>query len=152
MFAKVLSISDDLMWTWYPLLSFKSTREIEASRLEVQNGLNPKVVKVALAKEITARFHGSVAAETAETDFALRSKGGVPDDVPELHLSGAPMGIGALLKAAQLVPSVGEANRLIDGSGVKVDGANVSDRALKLSSGTYMLQVGKRRFAKVHLS
>jgi tyrosyl-tRNA synthetase len=152
MFAKVLSISDDLMWTWYPLLSFKSTREIEASRLEVQNGLNPKVVKVALAKEITARFHGSVAAEAAETDFALRSKGGVPDDVPELHLSGAPMGIGALLKAAQLVPSVGEANRLIDGSGVKVDGANVSDRALKLSSGTYMLQVGKRRFAKVHLS
>jgi len=152
MYAKVLSISDDLMWTWYPLLSFKSTKEIEASRLEVQNGLNPKVVKVALAKEITARFHGHAAAEAAEADFALRSKGGVPDDVPELHLSGAPMGIGALLKAAQLVPSVGEANRLIDGAGVKVDGASVSDRALKLNSGTYLLQVGKRRFAKVHLS
>ena len=152
MYAKVLSISDDLMWTWYPLLSFKSTKEIEASRLEVQNGLNPKVVKVALAKEITARFHGHAAAEAAEADFALRSKGGVPDDVPELQLSGAPMGIGALLKAAQLVPSVGEANRLIDGAGVKVDGASVSDRALKLNSGTYLLQVGKRRFAKVHLS
>jgi len=105
-----------------------------------------------LAKEITARFHGHAAAEAAEADFALRSKGGVPDDVPELHLSGAPMGIGALLKAAQLVPSVGEANRLIDGAGVKVDGASVSDRALKLNSGTYLLQVGKRRFAKVHLS
>ena len=152
MFAKVLSISDDLMWTWYPLLSFKSTKEIEASRLEVQNGLNPKVLKVALAKEITARFHGAAAADAAEVDFALRSKGGVPDEVPELDLQGAPMGIGALLKAAQLVPSVGEANRLIDGSGVKIDGSSVSDRGLKLSAGTYLLQVGKRRFAKVHLS
>jgi tyrosyl-tRNA synthetase len=152
MFAKVLSISDDLMWTWYPLLSFKSTKEIEASRLEVQNGLNPKVLKVALAKEITARFHGAAAADAAEVDFALRSKGGVPDEVPELDLQGAPIGIGALLKAAQLVPSVGEANRLIDGSGVKIDGSSVSDRGLKLSAGTYLLQVGKRRFAKVHLS
>lgn len=152
MFAKVLSISDELMWTWYPLLSFKSTKEIEASRLEVQNGLNPKVLKVALAKEITERFHGRAAADAAEADFALRSKGGVPEEVPELNLSGAPMGIGALLKAAQLVPSVGEANRLIDGAGVKLDGASVSDRALKLSAGTYLLQVGKRRFARVHLS
>jgi tyrosyl-tRNA synthetase len=152
MYAKVLSISDDLMWTWYPLLSFKSTKEIETTRAEVQNGLNPKVVKVALAKEITARFHGHSAAQAAEADFALRSKGGVPDDVPELDLTGAPMGIGALLKAAQLVPSVGEANRLIDGAGVKVDGSTVSDRGLKLTAGTYLLQVGKRRFAKVHLS
>jgi tyrosyl-tRNA synthetase len=152
MFAKVLSISDDLMWTWYPLLSFKSTREIQASRLEVQNGLNPKTLKVALAKEITARFHGQALADGAERDFELRSKGGVPDELPEISLQGAPMGIGALLKAAGLAPSASEANRLIEGAGVKVDGSGVSDKGLKLSAGTYVLQVGKRRFAKVHLS
>ena len=152
MFAKVLSISDELMWAWYPLLSFKSTQDIEASRLEVQNGLNPKVLKVALAKEITARFHGAALAERAEQDFELRSKGGVPEDLPELTLHGAPMGIGALLKAAGLAPSGSEANRLIEGAGVKVDGSPVSDKGLKLSAGTYVVQVGKRRFAKVHLS
>jgi len=152
MFAKVLSISDDLMWTWYPLLSFKSTREIQASRLEVQNGLNPKTLKVALAKEITARFHGQALAGGAERDFELRSKGGVPEELPEMTLQGAPMGIGALLKAAGLAPSASEANRLIEGAGVKVDGSGVSDKGLKLSAGTYVLQVGKRRFAKVHLS
>ncbi len=152
MFAKVLSISDELMWTWYPLLSFKSTQEIEASRLEVQNGLNPKTLKVALAKEITARFHGQALADGAERDFELRSKGGVPDELPEISLQGAPMGIGALLKAAGLAPSASEANRLIEGAGVKVDGSGVSDKGLKLSAGTYVLQVGKRRFAKVHLS
>ena len=152
MFAKVLSISDDLMWTWYPLLSFKSTQEIEASRLEVQNGLNPKTLKVALAKEITARFHGQALADGAERDFELRSKGGVPEELPEMTLQGAPMGIGALLKAAGLAPSASEANRLIEGAGVKVDGSGVSDKGLKLSAGTYVLQVGKRRFAKVHLS
>ena len=152
MFAKVLSISDELMWTWYPLLSFKSTQEIEASRLEVQNGLNPKTLKVALAKEITARFHGQALADGAERDFELRSKGGVPDELPEITLQGAPMGIGALLKAAGLAPSASEANRLIEGAGVKVDGSGVSDKGLKLSAGTYVLQVGKRRFAKVHLS
>ena len=152
MFAKVLSISDELMWTWYPLLSFKSTKEIEASRLEVQNGLNPKTLKVALAKEITARFHGQALADGAERDFELRSKGGVPDELPEITLQGAPMGIGALLKAAGLAPSASEANRLIEGAGVKVDGSGVSDKGLKLSAGTYVLQVGKRRFAKVHLS
>lgn len=152
MFAKVLSISDELMWAWYPLLSFKSTQDIEASRLEVQNGLNPKVLKVALAKEITARFHGMALADGAERDFELRSKGGVPEDLPELMLQGAPMGIGALLKAAGLAPSGSEANRLIEGAGVKVDGSQVSDKGLKLSAGTYVVQVGKRRFAKVHLS
>jgi len=152
MFAKVLSISDDLMWTWYPLLSFKSTREIQASRLEVQNGLNPKTLKVALAKEITARFHGQALADGAERDFELRSKGGVPEELPEMTLQGAPMGIGALLKAAGLAPSASEANRLIEGAGVKVDGSGVSDKGLKLSAGTYVLQVGKRRFAKVHLN
>ena len=152
MFAKVLSISDELMWTWYPLLSFKSTKDIEASRLEVQNGLNPKTLKVALAKEITARFHGQALADGAERDFELRSKGGVPDELPEITLQGAPMGIGALLKAAGLAPSASEANRLIEGAGVKVDGSGVGDKGLKLSAGTYVLQVGKRRFAKVHLS
>jgi tyrosyl-tRNA synthetase len=152
MFAKVLSISDDLMWTWYPLLSFKSTKEIEASRLEVQNGLNPKTLKVALAKEITSRFHGAAAAEAAEQDFINRSKGGVPDDIPEVSLSGAPLGIGNLLKMAGLAPSGSEANRLIDGGGVRVDSSVVSDKGLKLEAGTYVVQVGKRKFARVHLS
>ena len=141
MFAKVLSISDELMWTWYPLLSFKSTQEIEASRLEVQNGLNPKTLKVALAKEITARFHGQALADGAERDFELRSKGGVPDELPEITLQGAPMGIGALLKAAGLAPSASEANRLIEGAGVKVDGSGVGDKGLKLSAGTMPFQL-----------
>ena len=149
MFAKVLSISDVLMWRWYTLLSFRSEAEIAALRAEVLAGRNPKEAKVALAKEITARFHSAAAADAAEQDFINRSKGGVPDEIPEVSLSGAPMGIGALLKAAGLAPSGSEANRLIDGGGVRVDSSVVSDKALKLGAGTYVLQVGKRKFARV---
>ena len=152
MFAKVLSISDVLMWRWYTLLSFKSMADIEALKKEIEGGRNPKDAKVALAKEITARFHGAAAAEAAEQDFINRSKGGVPDEIPEVSLSGAPMGIGALLKAAGLAPSSSEANRLIDGGGVRVDSSVVSDKALKLAAGTYVVQVGKRKFARVTLS
>ena len=122
MFAKVLSISDTLMWDWYTLLSFKSLAEIAALRAEIAGGRNPKDAKVALAKEITARFHSAAAAEAAEQDFINRSKGGVPDEIPEVALTGAPLGIGALLKQANLAPSTSEANRLIDGGGVRVDG------------------------------
>ena len=145
MFAKVLSISDTLMWDWYTLLSFKSLAEIAGGR-------NPKDAKVALAKEITARFHSAAAAEAAEQDFINRSKGGVPDEIPEVALTGAPLGIGALLKQANLAPSTSEANRLIDGGGVRVDGGVVSDRGLKLDAGTYVVQVGKRKFARVNLA
>ena len=152
MFAKVLSISDVLMWKWYTLLSFKSEADIAALKSEVAAGRNPKDAKVALAKEITARFHSAAAADTAEQDFINRSKGGVPDEITEVSLSGAPMGIGALLKAAGLAPSGSEATRLIDGGGVRVDSSVVSDKALKLPAGVYVMQVGKRKFARVTLS
>ncbi|WP_310614409.1 tyrosine--tRNA ligase [Limnohabitans sp.] len=152
MFAKVLSISDVLMWRWYTLLSFKSMADIEALKKEIEGGRNPKDAKVALAKEVTARFHGAAAAEAAEQDFINRSKGGVPDEIPELSLSGAPMGIGALLKAAGLAPSSSEANRLIEGGGVRVDSSVVSDKGLKLDAGTFVVQVGKRKFARVTLT
>ncbi len=151
MFAKVLSISDTLMWDWYTLLSFKSLDEIAALKAEVAAGATPRMRKVALAKEITARFHSAAAADAAEQDFINRSKGGVPDDIPEVALSGAPLGIGALLKQANLAPSTSEANRLIDGGGVRVDGSVVSDKGLKLDAGTYVVQVGKRKFARVTL-
>ena len=152
MFAKVLSISDVLMWRWYTLLSFKSLAEIEALKKEVEGGRNPKDAKVMLAKEITARFHSAAAADAAEQDFINRSKGGIPDEIPEVSLSGAPMGIGALLKAAGLAPSTTEAGRLIDGGGVRIDGAVISDKGLKLEAGTHVVQVGKRKFAKVTLA
>ncbi|PIT76012.1 tyrosine--tRNA ligase [Limnohabitans sp. JirII-31] len=152
MFAKVLSISDTLMWRWYTLLSFQSEAQIELLKQEVANGRNPKDAKVALAKEITARFHGAPAADAAEQDFINRSKGGVPDDIPDVALLGAPMGIGALLKSAGLAPSSSEANRLIDGGGVRVDSVVISDKGLKLDAGSYVVQVGKRKFARVTLA
>jgi len=152
MFAKVLSISDVLMWKWYTLLSFQSEAEIAVRKAETVAGRNPKDAKVALAREITARFHSLAAADAAEQDFINRSKGGVPDEIPEVQLAGAPMGIGALLKAAGLAPSGSEAARLIDGGGVRVDSSVVSDKALKLEAGTYVLQVGKRKFARVTLN
>ena len=152
MFAKVLSISDELMWRWYTLLSFQSLAQIEALKAEIAAGRNPKDAKVALAKEITARFHSAAAAETAEQDFINRSKGGVPDEIPELSLGGAPLGIAQLLKQAGLAPSASEGSRLIDGGGVRVDSVVVSDKALKLPAGSYVVQVGKRKFARVTLS
>jgi len=152
MFAKVLSISDTLMWDWFTLLSFKSLAEIAALKAEVEGGRNPKDAKVMLAKEITTRFHSAAAADAAEQDFINRSKGGVPDEIPEVSLSGAPLGIGALLKQANLAPSTSEANRLIDGGGVRVEGSVVSDKGLKLAAGTYVVQVGKRKFARVTLA
>ncbi|MBK6868260.1 MAG: tyrosine--tRNA ligase [Burkholderiales bacterium] len=154
MFAKVLSISDELMWRWYTLLSFRSIAEIEALQVEVAAGRNPKDAKVMLAKEITARFHSAAAADAAEADFIHRSKGGVPDEIPEISLpagvDGA-LGIGLVLKQSGLAPSTSEANRLIDGGGVRVDSSVVSDKGLKLKAGTYVVQVGKRKFARVTL-
>jgi len=159
MFAKVLSISDTLMWRWYTLLSFKSLDDIARLQQEVQAGRNPKEAKVLLAKEITARFHNVAAAEAAEQDFINRSRGGVPDQVPEQTLDLrqiAPqeqaVGIAALLKLTGLAASSGEGNRLIDGGGVRVDSSVVSDKGLKLTAGSYVLQVGKRKFVKVTLT
>jgi len=152
MFAKLLSISDTLMWKYFTLLSFRAEAQIAALKAEVEAGRNPKDAKVMLAKEVTARFHSAAAADAAQADFENRARGGVPDRIPELALAGAPLAIGALLKQAGLAPSTSEALRLVDGAGVRVDGAVVSDRALKLQAGTYVVQVGKRKFARVTLA
>ncbi|MCD2343383.1 tyrosine--tRNA ligase [Ideonella azotifigens] len=152
MFAKTLSISDEQMWKWFTLLSFRSEAEIAQLRAEVEGGRNPKDAKVMLAKEITARFHSAAAADAAEADFQNRAKGGIPDDIPELTLSGAPMGIGALLKAANLVASNGEGLRMVEQAGVRIDGTVISDKGLKVQPGTFVVQVGKRKFARVTLS
>ncbi len=151
MFAKILSINDDLMWKYFTLLSFRPEREVAELKGQVQAGRNPKDAKVMLAKEITTRFHSAAAADLAEQDFQNRAAGGVPDVIPEVQISGAPMGIGALLKAANLAPSTSEALRLVDQAGVRVDGAVVADRGARISAGTYVVQVGKRKFARVTL-
>ncbi len=152
MYAKILSISDVQMWKWFTLLSFRGEAEIAALKAEVEGGRNPKDAKVMLAKEITARFHSAAAADAAETDFQNRAAGGIPDDVKDVAVSGAPMGVAALLCAAGLVPSNGEGNRKIEQGGVRIDSAVVTDKGLKLGAGTYVLQVGKRSFARVTLS
>jgi tyrosyl-tRNA synthetase len=152
MFAKVLSISDEQMWKWFTLLSFRAEADIAALRSEVSAGRNPKEAKVLLAKEITTRFHSAAAAEAAEADFNHRARGGIPDEIPSVALNGAPFGIAALLKAANLVPSSSEASRMIEQGGVRIDGAVISDRGLKLGAGSFVLQVGKRKFARVLLS
>ena len=152
MFAKVLSVSDTLMWRWFTLLSFQSLEAIAALKVEVEGGRNPRDAKVMLAKEITTRFHTAALADAAEQDFVNRSKGGIPDVIPEVNLSGAPLGVAALLKSAGLAPSSSEASRLIDGGGVRIDGNTISDKGLKLNAGTYVVQVGKRKFARVHLA
>jgi tyrosyl-tRNA synthetase len=152
MFGKLMSISDELMWDYFTLLSFRPLAEIDLMKQEVAAGRNPRDCKVLLGQEIVARFHSDRAAEKALEDFNHLAKGGIPDDIPELQLSGAPLGIAALLKAANLVPSSSEANRNIDQSGVRVDGTVIRDKTLKLNAGTYVVQVGKRRFAKVTLT
>ena len=152
MFAKLLSISDVLMWRYFTLLSFRPETEIASLKREVENGRNPKDAKVLLAKEITARFHSSAAADAALDDFQRRAQGGVPDDVAEVAVSGAPLGIGVLLKAAGLVPSSSEGQRMVDQGGVRINGDVVSDKALKVAAGCFVVQVGKRKFARVTLS
>ena len=152
MFAKLMSISDVMMWRYYELLSFRSLAEIAQFKKEIEGGRNPRDVKVLLAQEIVARFHSVQAAEDALADFVNRSKGGIPDDIPDVALSGAPLGIGQLLKQANLCPSTSEALRMVEQGGVRIDGAVVSDKALKVDAGTVVVQVGKRKFARVTLS
>ena len=152
MFGKLMSISDSMMWRYYELLSFSSSGEIAALKAETEAGRNPRDAKVALAKEIVTRFHSAQAADEALADFVNRSKGGIPDDVPEIALAGAPMGIAHLLKQAGLCASTSEAMRMVDQGGVRVDGAVISDKALQVQAGSFVLQVGKRKFAKVNFS
>ncbi len=152
MFGKLMSISDVMMWRYYELLSFSSLADIAKLKADTEGGRNPREAKVQLAQEIVTRFHSADAAEQALADFVNRSKGGIPDDVPELSLAGAPMGVAHLLKAAGLCASTSEAMRMVDQGGVRIDGAVVADKALQLAAGTYVLQVGKRKFARVSFS
>jgi tyrosyl-tRNA synthetase len=152
MFGKLMSISDELMWSYFTLLSFRPMAEIDLMKQEVAAGRNPRDCKVLLAQEIVARFHSQAAAEKALEDFNHRAKGGIPDDVPEIALSGAPLGITALIKMTGLAPSNAEANRNIEQGGVRIDGAVISDKGLQVAAGSFVLQVGKRRFVKVTLS
>jgi tyrosyl-tRNA synthetase len=152
MYAKLLSINDELMWRYFQLLSFRPLGEVERLKAEVAAGRNPKEAKVMLAREIVTRFHGPAAADAAEQDFALRARGGIPQEIAETALSGAPLAIGQLLRQSGLVPSTSEALRLVDQGGVRIDGTVVSDRALKVGVGTWVVQVGKRKFARIHLT
>ena len=152
MFAKLMSISDPMMWRYLELLSFRTLGEIAQFRAEVEQGRNPRDIKVLLAQEIVERFHSRAAADAALADFDNRSRGGIPDDVAEVAVTGAPLGIGQLLKQAGLCPSTSEALRMVEQGGVRIDGAVVSDKALKVEAGSFVLQVGKRKFARVSLA
>ncbi|HED4455515.1 TPA: tyrosine--tRNA ligase [Pasteurella multocida] len=149
MFGKVMSISDELMWDWYDLLSFRPLTEIAQLKQEVENGRNPRDIKVLLAKEIIARFHSEADAEAAEQEFINRfQKGAMPEDMPELTFEGE-MGLANLLKEAGLVASTSEANRMVQQGGVKIDGEKVEDAKLVIKASTAVYQVGKRKFARV---
>jgi tyrosyl-tRNA synthetase len=152
MFGKLMSISDVMMWKYYELLSFRSIQDLAALKAEVEGGRNPRDAKVALAQEIVARFHSQQAAEDALADFVNRSKGGIPDDVPEVAIGGAPLGLPQLLRQTGLCASSSEAMRMIDQGGVRIDGTVVADKALQVQAGTFVLQVGKRKFARVTLA
>ncbi|MDI3294939.1 tyrosine--tRNA ligase [Janthinobacterium tructae] len=152
MFAKLMSISDVMMWRYYELLSWRSLADLAQLKREVEEGRNPRDAKVALAQEIVARFHSQQAAEDALADFVNRSKGGIPDDIPAVTLAGAPLGIPQLLKQAGLCPSASEAMRKIDQGGVRIDGTVISDKGLQVAAGEFVLQVGKRSFARVTLT
>ena len=155
MFGKLMSISDDLMWRYFELLSFRKLAEVERFKREAADGANPRDIKFQLAEEIVARFHSPAAARAAQEEFVARfQKGALPEDMPEHELQVAADGIAitALLKQCNLTASASESNRMLEQGGVRVNGEKVSDRGLKLKPGeTYVVQVGKRKFARVHL-
>jgi len=151
-FAKIMSISDELMWRYIELLSFESLETIAQWKADVAAGSNPRDIKVRFAQEIVARFHSQADAEKALTDFQTRSKGGIPDDVPEVSVTidAEQVGVAQLLKLAGLVTSTSEAFRAIEQGGVKLDGEKVTDKALMLNKASSVVaQVGKRKFANV---
>jgi tyrosyl-tRNA synthetase len=156
MFGKLMSISDDLMWRYFEVLSFRSLDDIEGLRARVQDGMNPRDAKFELAMEIVARFHDDAAADAAKQEFISRFReGAMPEDMPELTLEsdGGTLGIAHLLKGAGLVSSTSEAFRMIKQGAVRIDGERVEDRALTIDAGsTNVYQVGRRRFARVSLS
>ncbi|WP_456069755.1 tyrosine--tRNA ligase [Haemophilus paraphrohaemolyticus] len=149
MFGKIMSISDELMWDWYNLLSFRPLTEIAQLKAEVEAGKNPRDVKILLAKEIIARFHNEEAANAAEQEFINRfQKGAMPDEMPEFTFEGE-IGLATLLKEAGLVPSTSEAIRSAQQGGVKIDGEKVDEVRQNAQKGTFVYQVGKRKFARV---
>jgi tyrosyl-tRNA synthetase len=154
-FGKLMSISDDLMWRYIELLSFEPLATVRKWKQEVEGGRNPRDIKVVFAQEIVSRFHDRAAAEKALADFEARFRQGeIPDDIAEVSLAanGDGLALTQILKQANLTTSTSESMRVIEQGGVKVDGAKVSDRGLKLpAGGPYVLQVGKRKFAKVTL-
>lgn len=153
MFGKIMSVSDELMWRYFDLLSFRPLSEIKQLRQQVAEGFNPRDVKFLLAEELITRFHNKAAAAAAQEDFITRfQKGALPDDLPEVSvdIEKADLPIANLLKNAGLVESTSEAFRMIQQGGVKIDGVKVEDRNLLISKGTIaVIQVGKRKFAKV---
>ncbi len=154
-FAKIMSISDELMWRYIELLSFESLDTIAQWKAQVAAGENPRNIKVRFAQEIVTRFHSATDAEKALQDFQTRSKGGIPDDVPEVTLAidADTIGVAQLLKLAGLVASTSEAFRAIEQGGIKLDGEKVSDKALAITKGVSVVaQVGKRKFARITLS
>ncbi|MFJ3464778.1 tyrosine--tRNA ligase [Achromobacter spanius] len=153
MFGKLMSISDTLMWRYFELLSFRSLEDIAALKQEIEGGRNPRDAKVMLAQEIIARFHSAKAADDALASFEARFRdGAIPEDMPEVNIGGAPVGILKLLREAGLVASGSEAQRNVEQGGVRVNGDRVEDKSLQLPAGTYVVQVGKRKFARVNLN
>jgi len=155
MFGKLMSVSDDLMWRYFDLLSFRSLAQVANFREEAEQGRNPRDIKVLLAQEIVARFHSQKAAKDALTEFEARFRKGVlPDDMPEISVTSAEghIGIAQMLKQANLVASTSEALRMIEQGAVKLDGDKVSDKALQLKVGAVVVaQVGKRKFGRVNI-
>ena len=155
MFGKLMSISDDLMWRYFELLSFRPLDEIEAFRRDIADGANPRDIKFLLAEEIITRFHSAADAEAAKKDFIARfAKGAMPDEMPELSISleAESIGVAAMLKQAGLTGSTSESFRMIQQGAVRLDGEKVSDKGLSLDRGSvFVAQVGKRKFARVTL-
>ncbi|OZI62478.1 tyrosine--tRNA ligase [Bordetella genomosp. 11] len=153
MFGKLMSISDTLMWRYYELLSFRSLDDIAALKAATEAGRNPRDAKVELAQEIVARFHGAQAGRDALAEFEARFRdGALPEDMPEVTVAGAPLGILKVLREAGLAASGAEAQRNVEQGGVRVNGEKVEDKSLQLSGGVYVIQVGKRKFARVTLA
>jgi tyrosyl-tRNA synthetase len=155
MFGKLMSISDELMWRYFELLSFRPLSDIDRLRQQVNEGRNPRDVKFELGIEIVTRFHGAGSGARARDAFVARfQKGAMPDDMPEheIDVAGKDLSLAQLLKQCQLTASTTEANRMLEQGGVRVDGEKISDKSLRLNTGAeYVLQVGKRKFARVHL-
>jgi tyrosyl-tRNA synthetase len=153
MFGKLMSISDTLMWRYFELLSFRTLDEIAALQAEITAGRNPRDAKVMLALEIVDRFHGAGRGAGALEHFNARFRDGeLPEDMPEITAGVAPMGVLKVLREAGLAASASEAQRNVEQGGVRIDGDRVEDKSLKLPAGTYVMQVGKRRFARVTLT